>query len=97
MRAVEQRCSRRRLYHIPRGKLRGVEEGILDGDLIGITTNREGLDVAHAGLAVRIKGKIRLLHASPTAGRVVCAPETLARYLAADSARTGIMVGRLRE
>ena len=96
MRAVEQRCSRRQLYHIPKRELRGAEEGILNGDLIGITTDREGLDVVHAGLAVRVKGRIHLLHASRATGRVVLAPETLVRYLAADRTRAGIIVGRMQ-
>ncbi len=96
MLAVQRICARRRLFHLPRRELRAAEEGIRDGDLIGITTEREGLDVVHAGLAVRVKNRLHLLHASRAAGKVVISSETLSRYLAADESRAGIMVGRLR-
>lgn len=96
MLAVEKRCSRRRLFHIPKRELNDWEDTMLDGDLIGITTEREGLDVSHAGLAVRIRGKIHLLHASPVGEQVILSRETLYRYLAADTFRAGIMIGRLR-
>lgn len=96
MLAVEKRCSRRRLFHIPKRELTDFEDGIRDGDLIGIATDVEGLDVVHAGLAVRVKKRIHLLHASRRAGEVVVSPETLSRYLAADKTRAGIMVGRVQ-
>ena len=95
MHVVERRCSRRRLFHIPKRELKDFEDKILDGDMIGITTDREGLDVSHAGLAVRIRGKVHLLHASQVQKQVVISRETLSRYLAADKSRAGIMVGRL--
>ena len=96
MLAVEKQCSRRRLFHIPKRDLKDIEDGIRDGDLIGIATDAEGLDVVHAGLAVRVKKRIHLLHASRPAGKVVVSPETLSRYLAADKIRAGIMVGRMQ-
>jgi hypothetical protein len=94
--AVERRCSRRRFFHIPKKELKNVQAGIQEGDLIGVTTDTEGLDIVHAGLAIRVKKEIHLLHASRAAGMVVISPETLSRYLAAMETRAGIMVGRIR-
>jgi len=68
---------------------------IQNGDLIAVTTDIEGLDVVHAGIAVKIKKSLHLLHASQRAGKVVISGETLYRYLAQRKSRQGIMVARI--
>ncbi|MBP8980316.1 MAG: DUF1460 domain-containing protein [Syntrophobacterales bacterium] len=91
----------RRLSASPRPVLTKEEialwEGkITPGDLVAIATHEEGLDVTHAGLAIRRGGRLHLLHASSQAGRVIISPETLAAYLEAQDNRAGIIVARLR-
>ena len=95
MKFVERTISRRPLSFIPKKALRRLEDRIHDGDLIAITTNTEGLDVQHVGLAARVKNRIHLLHASSTEGKVVLTQKTLYRYLMQSKARSGIMVARL--
>ena len=80
---------------IRKENLRRLEGRIEDGDLIAITTNREGLDVQHVGIAVRMKNRIRLLHASSKEGRVVLSSKTLYRYLMESKVRSGIIVVRI--
>jgi len=58
MKSVERSISKRSLSFIPKKTLRRLEERIRDGDLIAITTNTEGLDVQHVGLAVGVKNRI---------------------------------------
>jgi hypothetical protein len=70
---------------------------IWEGDIIGITTSEEGLDVCHAGLAVRSGRSLHLLHASQETGKVSVSSETLGDYLRASDTRTGVMVGRIGE
>jgi len=94
MKSVERTISKRPLFFIPKKALRCLEDRIRDGDLIGITTNTEGLDVQHVGLAARVKNRIRLLHASSIEGKVVLSKKTLYRYLMQSRARSGIMVAR---
>ncbi len=96
MKSVERTISRRSLYLIPKRALRRLEDWIRDGDLIAITTNAEGLDVEHVGLATRVKNRIHLLHASSTEGKVVLSKKTLYRYLMQSRARSGMMVARVR-
>ena len=72
-----------------------MEDRIRDGDLIAITTNKEGFDVQHVGLAERVKNRIHLLHASSTEGKVALSQKTLYRYLMESRARSGIMVARI--
>jgi hypothetical protein len=95
MKSVERMISRRFQFSIPKKALRRLEDRIREGDLIAITTNREGLDVQHVGLAARIKNRIHLLHASSVEGKVVLSPKTLYRYLMQSRARSGIMVARV--
>jgi hypothetical protein len=95
MKSVERMISKRSLFFIPKKALRRLEDWIRDGDLIAITTNREGLDVQHVGLAARVQNRIHLLHASITEGKVVLSKETLYRYLLQSRIRSGIMVARV--
>jgi hypothetical protein len=95
MKSVESTISSRSFFTISKGVLRRFEDRIRDGDLIAITTNREGLDVQHVGLAATVKNRIHLLHASSGEGRVVLSQNTLYRYLMQSRSRSGIMVARL--
>jgi hypothetical protein len=95
MRSVENSCSKRSLYYIPKAGLKTCTDKIEDGDLIAITTDIEGLDVVHVGIAVHIKNGLHLLHASQEAGKVVISGDTLYRYLARRKSRSGIMTARV--
>ena len=95
MRSVERRISRRSLYYIPKKVVKTLKDRIVDGDIIAITTHREGLDVQHVGIAARVKNRIHLLHASSAERKVVLSKQTLYRYLMQSRACSGIMVARI--
>jgi hypothetical protein len=95
MRVIEGILSRRRRWFIPTADLGPRENRIESGDIIAITTDQAGIDVSHVGIAVRLRGKIHLLHASSALGTVVVSEVPLIGYLAAKPSRTGIIVGRL--
>jgi hypothetical protein len=95
MRVVEKNLSGRSLYHIQKAELRRLENAIENGDLITATTSIEGLDVVHVGIAVRVRGRIHLLHASEVEKKVVISGDTLFQYLSKRKTMTGIMVGRV--
>jgi hypothetical protein len=95
LRITEGICSQRTFFFIPKAYLGRAEQRLTDGDIIAITTDEDGLDVCHTGLAVRLRGQIHLLHASSAAGRVVLSETSLGRYLQARRSRTGIVVGRV--
>jgi len=95
MKSVERAISRRSPYYIPKKVLKTLEARIVDGDIIAITTNTEGLDVQHVGFATRVKNRTHLLHASSNDGKVTLFRQTLNRYLMQSKARSGILVGRL--
>ncbi len=95
LRAVEMRLSVLPRHVLLKEEIAIWEEKIAPGDILAVATNEEGLDVAHAGLAIRRAGRLHLLHASSMAGRVIVSPETLAAYLQGQENRTGIIVARL--
>jgi hypothetical protein len=95
LKSVERAISRRSMFFISKEGLRHSEDRIHDGDIIAITANTEGLDVQHVGLAVRVKNRIYLLHASSTECKVRLSKKTLYRYLMQSRARSGMIVARL--
>jgi hypothetical protein len=92
---VEQRLSRHAWYYIPQHKVAAMEEEIKDGDIIAITSGKLGLDIAHEGFALRVRGRVHLLHASSLGKRVVISALPLAEYLIAQKGQTGILVARM--
>lgn len=95
MKKVETELSTRKMFYIPSEHVGKVEKGIQSGDIIGITTSIEGLDIIHTGVAVRMEnGTVHYLHAPLSKGEVRITDQPLHEYLALYSNHTGIMVAR---
>ena len=92
--AIEGRLSKHPRHFLPKGEISRWGGGIEEGDILAITTDQEGLDVCHVGIAVRLDGRPHLLHASPQAGQVIISPETLVDYLHQSPHRTGVITAR---
>ena len=96
VREIEARLSALPRHVLPKEEIAVWEDRIAPGDILAIATHEEGLDVAHAGIAIREAGRLHLLHASSEAGRVITSPETLAACLQERENRAGIVVARLK-
>jgi hypothetical protein len=94
MLVVEKNLSRRVFYVIGKDKVSAQKAKIQNGDIIAITTNQEGLDVAHVGFACWQEKNLHLLHASSNEGGVVISKKTLVTYLKSNKKFTGIIVAR---
>ncbi|MEJ5352194.1 MAG: N-acetylmuramoyl-L-alanine amidase-like domain-containing protein [Melioribacteraceae bacterium] len=95
---IEKSISKRKYYFIPQKNIERIESKIKDGDIIGITTNIEGLDISHTGIAIRENdGRIHLLHAPNVGYKVQITEKPLADYIKSNPKQTGIMVLRLNE
>lgn len=95
---VEQNLSGEEVAYLPEEDL--PEEGwtwIKAGDIIAFTTDTEGLDVAHVGIAFYADGRLGLLHASSTEGKVVVANSSIKRLLKQNKRWTGIRVLRVKK
>lgn len=95
MKKIEAELSKRPMYYLPKERVQAAQNGIQSGDIIGITTTIEGLDVIHTGLALRMAdGALHYLHAPNVRGEVKITEKPLHKYLAGNSGHTGIMVAR---
>ena len=95
---IEKEISSRKYFYIPQEEILKVEDKIQSGDIIGITTNVEGLDIAHTGIAIRMDdGRIHLMHAPNVGYKVQITEKPLADYIKGNKKQTGIMVLRVSE
>nr|WP_320021228.1 N-acetylmuramoyl-L-alanine amidase-like domain-containing protein [uncultured Draconibacterium sp.] len=90
----EQELSNAELYYIPTEKLEALKDQIRNGDIFGITTNIEGLDITHVGIAIFKDDELHFMHASSKAEKVIVSEETLFDYLNNRKSATGIMIAR---
>lgn len=93
--AIEDDINKLDLLYIPKDRVKQTEGMILEGDVISITSNVPGEDVTHMGLAVKVNGRLHLLHAAVRVG-VVISEKTLDEYLRSSERRTGITVCRMK-
>jgi hypothetical protein len=100
IRQQEQNLSGLKARYIPKSALRrttkALRQAIHDGDIIAITCNKKGLDIAHLGFAVWQKDGLHLLNASMLHKKVVEEPMTFYQYLQKHPSHTGIRVLRLK-
>ncbi len=92
---IEKKISRRLFKGIDKNEACGVLDMIKHGDIIAFISTEEGLDIAHAGFAVRKGRNLYLLHASSKEGSVVISQKTLSAYLKQNKKFSGIVAARL--
>jgi len=91
----EKAINARTYFYIPKDKVDAVESKIHNGDLIAITTNLEGLDIGHVGIAIKMDdGRIHFMHAPLVGSKVQISELPLGGYLAKIKKHTGIIVLR---
>jgi len=94
MKRIEDSINGRTRYYIPQDRIERVEDQIQNGDVIAMTSTIKGLDIVHTGIAVRIDGRVHLMHA-PLVGRSVEISELpLAERIQGISDQDGIVVAR---
>ncbi|MBK9248426.1 MAG: DUF1460 domain-containing protein [Ignavibacteria bacterium] len=90
----EQVVNSQKHYYIPSENVKAIQPKLQTGDIIAVATNKEGLDYAHTGIALRDeRGNLRFLHASLTRKRVFL-DKTIATYLKTVPTHIGITVAR---
>lgn len=91
---TEARLSNIPRYYIPKDRIADVASRIEDGDIIAATSTRQGLDIAHTGLAIRVNGELHLMHAPLVGDSVEISKQSLAERIKGISAQDGIIVAR---
>lgn len=100
IRQMERMVSGAKFRFIPKSAVRNtslLRQAIHDGDIIAITCNKAGLDIAHLGFAVWKKDGLHLLNASQLHKKVVEEPMTLYQYLQKHPSHTGIRIIRINK
>ena len=90
----ERIITAREMHFIPEEKIKEFEDQLQDGDIVGITTSIDGMDIQHVVILVRINDQIHIMHASSAAQKVLISEGTLKDYLLENKKATGIMVAR---
>jgi len=90
----EKEICARQMYYIPEERIAEFEDQLMDGDIAGITTHIEGMDIQHVVLLQRVDGRIHILHASSAGKKVLLSEGTLEDYLLDNKLASGIMVAR---
>ena len=99
--ALARAAEGRPLRYVPQDSIRAVYSELQAGDIIGIVSSVDGLDIAHTGLAYfpnpgtpasSLEESVGLLHASLSGG-VVVSPD-LQRYVQQIGHMVGIVVAR---
>ena len=100
IKAQEDSLTGRQYRYIPKGDVRdtkALRSAVRDGDILAITCNKPGLDIAHLGFAVWRNDGLHLLNASQLHKKVVEEPMTLGQYLSKHPSHTGIRVIRIQK
>lgn len=98
IKAQEDSLNGRQYRYIAKADVRNTEalrQAVRDGDIIAITCQKPGLDIAHLGFAVWRQDGLHLLNASQLHKRVVEEPMTLGEYLKKHPSHTGIRIVRI--
>ena len=96
MKLIEDKINERTLKYLPMDKLEEAEPLLQTGDIIGVCTTEEGIDIAHTGLVIKDEsGVVHFMDASSARSRmqVTIEPE-ISKCLNWSSKLTGIMVAR---
>lgn len=101
IKAMEDKVNAITFTYIPKEQLAKsmrYKEYVHDGDIIGIVTNKAGLDISHVGFAVWHNDGLHLMHASSldrNGKKVTDDPMTLYQYLKGQSTSVGIRVAHV--
>jgi hypothetical protein len=82
------------LYYFPKTDLPNLYKYLHHGDIVGLTSAIEGLDVNHVGIIIQRDNAFYLLHASQSEKKVVISATPIADFLKPESKNSGIMIAR---
>lgn len=100
IRQQEKALTGRTYRYIPKAEVadtQALHKAVADGDIVAITCNKRGLDIAHVGIAVWHQDGLHLLNASQLHKKVVEESMTLSDYLSHHPSHTGLRIIRIKK
>lgn len=82
------------LYYFPKENIPNLYKHLKHGDIVGLTSTIDGLDVNHVGIIIQKDREFYLLHASQSEKKVVVSQSPLTEFLKPASKNSGIMIAR---
>lgn len=96
IKTVENEIFQRNNYKIiPLQNIKTISNNIIDGEIIIFATNIGGLDYSHIGIAYHKDNKLRFIHASSMAKKVIIETKSLIDYCNSSKQCSGISVLRV--
>jgi hypothetical protein len=96
IRQTEETINSRALKYLPMAKLKAAESLLRTGDIVGVATTEEGIDIAHTGLCIKDEqGVVHFMDASSSRRnmKVTLEPE-ISTCLNWSRRLTGVMIAR---
>ena len=96
IRLAEEKINARSLKYLPMDKLAAAEHLLQTGDIVGVATTEQGIDIAHTGLCIKDEqGVVHFMDASSSrrSMKVTLEPE-ISKCLNWSSKLTGVMIAR---
>jgi len=90
----EKQLSSVSFYYFPKSNPENLLKNLHHGDIIGLTSNVDGLDINHVGIIVWKDGQFHLLHAPLSGGKVLISEGPITDFIQPASKNTGIMIAR---
>jgi hypothetical protein len=94
---IENKINSRDIYYVPVNDIPNVYDKLQTGDIVGITSKIDGLDVAHTGYIYKQDGKTYLMNASLKDKQVEISSVELQDYILGNKKQSGIIVARVIE
>jgi hypothetical protein len=96
IRATEEQINSRSLKYLPMDKLKGDEHLLQTGDIVGVCTSEEGIDIAHTGLCMKDEqGIVHFMDASSSRRNMrVTFEREISQTLNWSKKLTGVMFAR---
>lgn len=96
MARIEKRVSALPVHHIPKDKVRSIEERLQNGDICAISTHARFGYTSHVGLILQINRRAHFAHATSdrAKGRMTIIDRPITDYLHSISRHAGIIVCR---
>ncbi|WP_321288903.1 N-acetylmuramoyl-L-alanine amidase-like domain-containing protein [uncultured Sunxiuqinia sp.] len=90
----ERAISARDYFYLPKSEFASNEKCLKTGDIIGIVTSINGLDVAHTGILLEVGDRIHLMHASTLSNQVIISEQPFSEILQGKKSYLGVIVAR---
>ena len=96
IRATEEKINARPMKYLPMAKLVAAEHLLQTGDIVGVCTSAEGIDIAHTGLCIKDEqGTVHFMDASSSRAKMKVTLESqISKSLNWSPKLTGVMFAR---